>query len=99
MSSGADGINNPQSCLVTTKWEWTDKISAGRWSRPQQAVKPMRVFIPTSADDQNDGHGVVFSKLKVRGHGKSLVVRFESQDGKDFHLYGWAIPITSETVA
>lgn len=87
------------SCLVTVKWEWTEKVGANRWSRPQQAIKPKRQYIPEDPNSQSDGHGIVFSKLKVRGHGRALVIRFESEDGKDFHLYGWAIPVTSETVA
>ena len=94
-----DDIGASHGCLVTTKWEWTEQSSAGRWSKPQQAIKPKRVFIPEDGNSQQDGHGVTFSKLKVRGHGKSIVVRFESEDGKDFHLFGWAIPGTSETVA
>jgi len=84
---------------VTARWEWTSKSSAGRWTNPQQGIKPMRVHIP---DDPlapfNDGHGIRFSKLKIRGHGKSLVIRYDSEDGKDFQLVGWAIPFTSETV-
>ena len=95
----ADDINKAHSCLVTAKWEWTEKQSAGRWSRPQQAIKPKRFFIPTDPNTNFDGHGILFSKLKLRGHGKALVVRFESEDGKDFQLYGWAIPVTSETVS
>lgn len=86
--------------LITAKWEWTTRESAGRWSNPQQGIKPKRVHGPDqSATPRDDGHGIVFSKLKIRGQGKSLVVRFESQDGKDFQLLGWSIPFTAETVA
>ena len=95
--TAADDINKAHGCLVTTKWEWTEKIGANRWSKPQQAIKPMRLYIPEDPNSQQDGQNITFSKLKVRGHGKSLVVRFESEDGKDFHIFGWAIPGTSET--
>jgi hypothetical protein len=84
--------------IVTAKWEWTGAESAGRWSRPQQAIKPKRFYIPQDQNNPNsDGHEVLFSKLKIRGHGKALTIRFESEDGKDFHILGWAVPGTSET--
>lgn len=83
---------------VQAKWEWTEKESAGRWSRSQQAIKPKRYYIPEDSNDPNNsGHSVLFSKLKIRGHGKALTLRFESEDGKDFHILGWAVPGTSET--
>ena len=98
----ADSINvDPfitHGVTVQAKWEWTEKESAGRWSKPQQAIKPKRYFIPVDPNDpRNDGHAVLFSKLKIRGQGKALVLRFESEDGKDFHILGWAVPGTSET--
>lgn len=85
---------------ITAKWEWTTSSSAGRWSNPQQGIKPKRVHGPDNADTpSNDGHGVLFSKLKIRGQGKSLVIRFESESGKDFQLLGWSIPFTADTTA
>lgn len=85
------------SCIITAKWGWTDDVKAGRWSNPQQGYKRQRVFIPDDADNtSNDGHPVVSSKLKIRGKGKALTVRFESEDGKDFQLLGFAIPFTAE---
>lgn len=98
----AEAVDNniPNGIQVTAKWEWTTSNAAGRWSNPQQGIKPKRVHGPTnSAVPNDDGHGVWFSKLKIRGHGKSLVVRYESEDGKDFHILGWAIPFTADTVA
>jgi hypothetical protein len=85
-------------CIATAKWGWTIDADTGRWSNPQQAIKPMRYRIPTDPDDpNNDGFGVKHSKLKIRGHGTSLVVRFESEEGKDFQILGWSIPFTAET--
>lgn len=85
--------------LITAKWEWTNGIGAGRWTNPQQGIKPKRAFIPTiDGEPFNDFHGIWFSKLKIRGHGKSLVLRFESEDGKDFQIMGWSIPFTADTV-
>lgn len=86
-------------CLITGKWEWTSKNTAGRWSNPQQGIKMPRVW---GADQENKprdtGHDIWMSKLKIRGQGKSLSIRFESEDGKDFQLLGWSIPFTADTV-
>lgn len=84
------------SCLVTARWEWTDDVKSGRHSNQQQAYKRQRVFIPDDVlDPFNDGFPVAPTKLKLRGKGKSLQLRFESETGKDFTLYGWAIPFTA----
>jgi hypothetical protein len=85
------------SCIVTAKWEWTDRQGAERWSTPQQAYKKQRVFMETdaSSETKENGHPVVHSKLKIRGKGKALTIRFESEDGKDFLLLGFAIPFTA----
>ena len=85
---------------ITAKWEWTTKVGSGRWSNPQQGIKPMRVHGPTSPTTPFDqDRRVWFSKLKIRGQGKSLVLRFESEQGKDFQIFGWQVPFTAETVA
>ena len=84
--------------LIQAKWEWATKASSGRWSRQQQGIKPKRFYISESADTpRDDGHGILFSKLKLRGQGKAVALRFESEDGKDFQLLGWQVPFTSET--
>lgn len=89
--------NVDHSCIITAKWAWTDREDAGRWSNPQQGYKRQRVFIADTSDNlANDGHPVVHTKLKIRGRGESLTVRFESEDGKDFQLLGFAIPFTAE---
>ncbi len=98
--SVAEDKTTGHSALLVAKWEWTTNADAGRWSNSQQAIKPKRVHGPTSAGDpNNDGHEIWFSKLKIRGAGKALVLRYESEDGKDFQIVGWAIPFTADSVA
>jgi hypothetical protein len=88
------------SCLVTARWEWSDDVKSGRFSEQQQAYKRQRVYIPEDAADPfDDGFPVVMTKLKLRGKGKALQLKFESESGKDFVLYGWAIPFTGTGVA
>lgn len=96
--STEDDKTTTHGCIVTGQWGWTTDVLTGRWSNPQQAIKPARYRIPTDVDDpNNDGFGVRHSRLKIRGSGKALVVRFESEEGKDFQILGWSIPFTAET--
>ena len=95
--SSEDDLVTLQGCFMTAKWEWASDIRSGRWSRPQQIIKPMRVASPQASNQLNsDFQDVKYTKVKVRGQGKALVLRFESEDGKDFSLFGWSIPFTGE---
>lgn len=88
---------NPSGCKVQFKWSWDETGATGRWSPLQQAYKLSKLYIPSGIGDSFDyGYSVTSSKLLMRGKGKSLKVRFESEDGKDFQLLGWAMPVTVE---
>lgn len=83
------------SCLVTAKWGWTDDVKSGRHTDSQQAYVKQRVYVPEDVlDPFDDGYPVVTSRLKLRGKGRALQLLFESEDGKDFILYGWTVPFT-----
>lgn len=87
-------------CLLTGKWGWSTDVSTGRFSNPQQCYKIQRVFIPTDSDEpQNTGFEVKRTKLKVRGKGLALTLRFDSEEGKDFQILGWEIPYTMDGTA
>ncbi len=96
--SPEDDFTTEHGCLVRAKWDWTTSDVPNRWSRTQQAYKPKRFHIPDNPEDPfNDGFGVRRSKLKIRGKGAALSIRYESQDGKDFQLIGWSIPFTADS--
>lgn len=88
---------NPSSCKLTAKWEWSDSTNSGRQHGPFQVYRFRRNYIPSGVGDNFDyGFEVVQTSTKIRGKGKSLRLRFESEQGKDFHLLGWSIPYTAE---
>lgn len=90
--TGVD-FDYPSGCQMRAKWEWTDSSNSGRWSAQQQVYRLNRNWIPDDASDTfENGFPVVETKTKVRGKGKSLTLRFDSEDGKDFQLLGWSIP-------
>lgn len=66
------------SCFVSSRWDYSNNEVMGRWSTRQQCHK---------IDPYHDYHN---RKLKSRGSGQVCNLRFESEDGKPFHLIGWA---------
>lgn len=89
-ASPVDGsVIDESSCLLSTRWDFSDSAVSGKFSEPRQVYRYRRFFIP-SGQDLNYGHDVIQTKNKVRGTGRALSFVFESEQGKDLHLYGWA---------
>lgn len=72
------------SCYIQGQWEYSNTGSTGRWSSVQQ------VYSPTSSGD----YDYETRKLKIRGQGKALQLRFKSLTGKPFTLAGWVVFVT-----
>jgi len=97
-----DGLGNlspihPSSCKVQAQWEWTDSDAAGRWGPKFQAYRLPRYYGSIGSSDPFDyGFTVVTTKNKLRGRGRSLSLLFETEEGKDLHLYGWGHTLNIE---
>jgi hypothetical protein len=65
-------------------WEWTTDSSTGRWSSAQEVY-----------NDATLNRSVNHRRLKVRGKGKALQLKFNSNGGNPFTLIGWSIFETS----
>ena len=79
----------PSSMLVSAYWDFKKTSSSGT----QQAYrfKTMPVVNPSDLSSFNYPNSVIDTRLKVRGKGKSMKLRFESEEGKDFILIGYGI--------
>jgi hypothetical protein len=89
---GALMPDNPSGCLVQAQWDWADSINSGKWGTAFQTYRYKRNYIPTGASDIFDyGKNIIVTKSKLRGNGKSLSLRIESETGKDCKLLGWAV--------
>lgn len=78
----------PSSLFVSSAWDFNDTFG-----QRQQAY---RLKFPVVVDPDNlDVFGypesVITSRLKVRGTGRSVRIRYESEEGKDFLLLGWGV--------
>ena len=90
--------DKPSSCYLRGKWDWTSSGNSGKWTEKFQAYR----LLPAFTLDVNNliytgGQTVVVTKNKLRGHGRAVNLKWESEEGKDFQLLGWAIPFTAET--
>jgi len=78
----------PSSLLVSAAWDFDREFPAG-----QQAyrLKYPVVVDEDNLDVYNYPESVITTRLKVRGHGRSMRVKFSSEEGKDFVLIGWSM--------
>tara|TARA_R110002020_G_scaffold133108_4_gene297056 strand:- start:11340 stop:13586 length:2247 start_codon:yes stop_codon:yes gene_type:complete len=93
-------LNNQSSCLVQAQWNWANSAAGGKWGTQFQAYRLTRLYIPTGASDSHDtGQGVITTKSKLRGSGKTLSLKIQSEAGKDMKLLGWTVQATALTKA
>jgi len=98
--NGNIALDNASGCQARVKWGFTDSSNSGRWSTPFQAYRLNRLYLPEDVNDPFDyGYDIITTKSKVRGKGRSIRVRFESEAGKDLFIYGWAMTFSQESAA
>ena len=84
--------SNPSSCMVQTRWEWSDSAASKRWGTPFQAYRYKRFYMPSGpADSYDTGFSTIVTKNRLRGQGKVLSLKFYTEEYHDLHLYGWSI--------
>lgn len=88
--SGFDEIN-PSSILVSSYWDFKKTPS----STAQQAYRRKSTVVvdPLALSSFDSEESVITSRLKMRGRGRSMRVRYESEQGKDFILLGHGLII------
>lgn len=72
------------SCLVQGIFDYTSSANTGKWSTLQQIYNANLL-----------NRNVNFRRLKMRGKGRALQLRFESESQKPFTIIGWSIWETS----
>ena len=88
VGSGYEPIH-PSSLLVSAYWDFSTTPA----SAAQQAYryKTTPVVNPASLGSFGYPETVITTRLKVRGRGRSMRMRFESEQGKDFVLLGYGV--------
>jgi hypothetical protein len=85
--AGYDFIN-PSSCKMSVSWNLS---KANSTPREIYKLKDVPVVDPDDLSSINYPTDTVVTKSKVRGRGRSMKLRFESTEGKDFHLVGYEV--------
>lgn len=78
----------PSSLLVSTAWDFNSNFGS-----PQEAYRFKHPIVvdPDNLSNFNYPEDVITTRLKVRGHGRSMRIKYESTQGKDFILLGWGL--------
>ena len=85
-------LQNPSSCYMQARWDFANHTNSSKYGRRQQVYRIVKDYDNTpSSLDFDSGFPVTITRNKVRGSGKSLHLFFDSEDGKDFDIYGWAV--------
>jgi hypothetical protein len=81
--------DKPSSMLVSAFWDFRNNSS----STAQQAYrfKSMPVVNANNLLDFDYPESVITTRMKVRGRGRSMRIKFESEQGKDFVLLGYSV--------
>lgn len=78
----------PSSALLSSAWDFKDTFGTGQ----QIYRKKFPVVVdPSDLNNYNYPEDMITSRVKIRGHGRSMRLRYESEQGKDFILVGWGI--------
>lgn len=79
---------NPSGLYLGAYWDFKDYASTR-----QQVYKPKPTPVVNTSDlsDTGQNKSVVVTRLKVRGSGRSVRLRFDSEEGKNFVLLGYSV--------
>jgi hypothetical protein len=78
-----DSLTEDDSLYMQGVFDFTSSGNSGKWSSKQGLNAGQQVYSPHK--------NVGYRKLKLRGKGKSLQLRFSSDSNKPFSLIGWGL--------
>ena len=98
-SEGGVVYDDPSSCILQSRWDFSDSATSGKWGPATEVYRLNRPFIiPVAGQALDYGHSVVTTKNRLTGRGKALSLRFSSSVGKNLHILGWGIRYSGNTV-
>ncbi len=87
-SSGSYDLIDPSSCMLSAKWDFKTSFTT-----PRQIYKFKNPIVVNNLalGTFDSGYSVVATRNKLRGRGAAVIMKFESETGKDFNLLGYEI--------
>ena len=86
-SAGYEPVR-PSSLKVSASWDFAEDFGTS-----QEVYRLKYPLLPNSSNlnDFNYPDDVITTRTKIRGHGRSMRIKYESVQGKDFLLLGWGM--------
>jgi len=81
----------PSGCSLDVRWDWTEDNNANRWHSLGAIYALDNVNFTNSGLTFEHSWPVINRKLPVKGSGRAISLKFTSETGKDFRIYGWAM--------
>jgi hypothetical protein len=86
------------SCLLSSKWDWGNSSISGKYSSTAESWMYSTLHLNSVNGIEADyPFDVVDTRIRTRGVGRTVVLRYESTEGKDFELLGFAMEFTTTT--
>lgn len=80
------------SSIMSAYFDWSLSSATGKVTTQQEAFKyDTRRLAQGGGIESDYPYEVVDTKLRIRGQGRSMRIRFQSDGGKDLRLLGYAI--------
>lgn len=99
VDGGGVVYDDPSSCILQSRWDFADSATSGKWGPQTEVYRLNRpLILPVAGQPLDYGHSVITTKNRLTGRGKALSLKFNSSVGKNLHILGWAIRLTSSTV-
>lgn len=85
-------------CLCRVQWDFANSAASGKWGSQFQGYRLKRAYFPTGINDTFDyGWEVISTKNRLRGRGRAISFRFDTEAEKDCYLLGWAMDVEGQT--
>ena len=82
-----DELLGTSGCFLTAYWNYANDGYTGKVHGPYQVYRLNRLYMPETP--WAPGQDYIATKNKIRGRGRTLQFKFETEDGKDCQLYAW----------
>lgn len=89
--------DNQSSCLVQSQWDWASSATSGKWSPQQQVYRYRRPFFVTGSTYDN-GFETIVTRNKLRGRGRALSIKIDTEPGKDCRIIGWNLSVNGNAI-
>lgn len=75
--------------MMQARWNWSDDADSGKYTTKREIYPIKHQLDKGIISVVPAGNPVVTKEERVRGKGRALSLRLDSEPGKDFNIYGW----------